>query len=190
VVSDATRILIMHELPLGHPLQRLFAGLAEHAFFSHLGVADPPLIDYLSGLLTRFVHYDVVHRLRNGAGQPITELAEMVLEAEQLPAGGKTRREYYRHIGDYALFWTGVYPEALDRLRSRSCKDAMISYTTQGKRGYLITSRLEEEEHHETEAELFRRLSEQFELCAVGLRKVREQWELHRPDAPPGTLIK
>ena len=38
-----------------------------------------------------------------------------------------------------------------------------MSYTVQGKRGYLITSRLEEEEHHDTEAELFRRLSEQFE---------------------------
>lgn len=179
----------MHTAPDGHPLRRLFAGLAEHAFFSHLGVADPPLIDYLSGLLTRFVHYDAVHRLRNGAGKPITELAEMVIEASQLPAGGKTRREYYRHIGDFALFWTGVYPEALDRLRSRACKDAMVSYTTQGKRGYLITSRLEEQEHHDAEAGLFRRLSEHFELCAVGLRKVREEWELKR-DTPPGGLIQ
>lgn len=179
----------MHDTPDGHPLRRLFAGLAEHAFFSHLGVADPPLVDYLSGLLTRFVHYDEVHRLRNAAGRPITQLAEMVIEAEQLPPGGRTRREYYRHIGDFALFWTGVYPEALDRLRSRTCKDAMVSYTVQGKRGYLITSRLEEAEHHDEQADLFRRLSEQFELCAVGLRKVREELELKR-DLPPGGLIQ
>ena len=176
----------MWEMPNGHPLQRMFAGLAEHAFFSHLGVADPPLTDYLSSLLTRFLHFDAVYRLRNGAGRPITELAEMVIEADQLPAGGKTRREYYRHIGDFALFWTGLYPEALDRLRSRVCKDAMVSYTVQGKRGYLITSRLEEAEHHDQEAGLFRRLSDQFELCAVGLRKVREEWE-QTAEAPPGS---
>jgi hypothetical protein len=166
----------------------MFAGLAEHAFFSHLGVADPPLTDYLSSLLTRFLRFEAIYRLRNGAGQPITELTEMVLEAEQLPSGGRTRREYYRHIGDFALFWTGVYPEAVDRLRSRMCRDAMVSFTAQGKRGYLITSRLEEQEHHDAEADLFRRLSEQFELCAIGLRKVREEWE-QRPETPPGGLI-
>ena len=73
----------MWDAPEGHPLQRMFAGLAEHAFFSHLGVADPPLTDYLSTLLTRFVHFDTVYRLRNGDGRPITELTEMVIQAEQ-----------------------------------------------------------------------------------------------------------
>lgn len=174
----------MWDAPDGHPLRRMFAGLAEHAFFSQLGVADPPLTDYLSRLLTRFLHFDAVYRLRDGTGQPITELTEMVTEAEQLPAGGRTRREYYRHIGDFALFWTGVYPEALDRQRRRACKDAVVSYTAQGKRGYMITARLEQEERHDEEADLFRRLSEQFELCAVGLRKVREEWE--QSDPPPG----
>ena len=176
----------MWDAPDGHPLRRLFAGLAEHAFFSHLGVADPPLTDYLSTLLTRFVHFDAVYRLRNEAGKPITELTEMVIEAEQLPAGGRTRREYYRHIGDFALFWTGLYPEAVERQRRRAVKDALVNYTVQGKRGYLITSRLEEQEHHDAEADLFRRLSEQFELCAVGLRKVREDWEELRQEGPPG----
>ena len=174
----------MWEPPQEHPLRRMFAGLAEHAFFSQLGVADPPLIDYLSSLLPRFIHHDEVYRLRGDSGRPLTELAEMVVEAEKLPAGGRVRREYYRHIGDFALFWTGLFPEALDRLRSRVCKDALVSYTAQGKRGYLITSRMEEAQHHDAEAELFYRLSEQFEVCAVGLRKVRE--EMHELRTPPG----
>lgn len=176
----------MWEAPEAHPLRRMFAGLAEHAFFSELGVADPPVTDYLSTLLTRFLDFDSVYRLRNESGRPITDLTEMVMEAEQLPAGGRTRCEYYRHIGDFALFWTGVYPEAVERQRRGSCKDALVSYTVQGKRGYLLTSRMEEEEHHDAEAGLFRRLSDQFELCAIGLRKVREEWEVIRTDAPPG----
>ena len=102
----------MWDPPPEHPLRRMFAGLAEHAFFSHLGVADPPLIDYLSALLTRFIHFDAVYRLRDAAGSPLTELTEMVIEAEQLPAGGRTRRDYYRHIGDFALFWTGRVPRS------------------------------------------------------------------------------
>ncbi|MCI0700326.1 MAG: hypothetical protein L0241_04520 [Planctomycetia bacterium] len=178
----------MWDPPLEHPLRRMFAGLTEHAFFSHLGVADPPLIDYLSTLLTRFIHNDDLYRLRGSSGQPLTELVEMVIEAERLPTGGRVQRDYYRHIGDFALFWTGVYPEAVTRLRSRTSKDVFVSYTAQGKRGYMLTSRLEEEQHHDAEAELFRRLSVQFEVCAIGLRKVREEWEELRKD-PPGTEI-
>ncbi len=159
--------------PPEHPLRQTFAGLAEHAFFSDLGVVDPPLIDYLSALLARFIHKDEVYRLRGLSGQPLTELGEMVTEAERLPPGGTTRCEYYRHIGDFALFWTGLFPEAVERQRLRTCKDSLVSYTAQGKRGYLLTSRMEEERHHDTEAGLFLRLSEQFEVCAVGLRKVR-----------------
>jgi hypothetical protein len=179
----------MWEPPPEHPLRRLFAGLTEHAFFSQLGVADTALTDYLSTLLTRFIHNDDVYRLRGSSGQPITELVEMVIEAERLPAGGRTRRDYYRHIGDFALFWTGVYPEAVGRLRSRATQDAFVSYTAQGKRGYLLTSRMEEEQHHDAEAGLFRRLSEQFEVCALGLRKVREEWEELRTTPPTGGLI-
>jgi hypothetical protein len=179
----------MWDPPVEHPLRRLFAGLAEHAFFSHLGVADPPLIDYLSGLLARFVHNDDLYRLRSASGQPLTELAEMVIEAERLPEGGRTRRDYYRHIGDFALFWTGLYPEAVERIRSRPCKDALVSYTAQGKRGYLLTSRMEEERHHDAEADLYLRLSQQFEVCAIGLRKVRDELDDLRATPPGGGII-
>ena len=180
----------MWDPPAGHPLRRMFAGLAEHAFFSRLGIADPPLIDYLSSLLTRFVHNDSIFHLRDGNGKPLTGVVDMLVEAEHLPVGGRTQREYYRHIGDFALFWTGVYPEVLDRNRSRHCKDHLVSYTATGKRGYWMTSRMDENDHRD-EAGLFRRLSEQFELCAIGLREVRREWEELRLDGlPPGGLIR
>ncbi|MFO0798709.1 MAG: hypothetical protein U0804_14650 [Gemmataceae bacterium] len=175
----------MWEPPAGHPLRRLFAGLTEHAFFSHLGVADPPLTDYLSALLSRFVHLDAVHRLPGSDGRPLTELVGMVLEAEQLPTG-RTQGEFYRHVGDFALFWTGVYPETLNR--GRGARDALVDYTVQGKRGYLMKSRIAADRAPD-EAELFRRLSEQFEVCAVGLREVRREWEERRPELPPGTPL-
>ena len=174
----------MWDPPAEHPLRRMFAGLAEHAFFSNLGVADPPLIDYLSALLSRFVHYDAVYRLRGDGGRPLTEVVDMVMQAEQMPAG-RTRREYYRHVGDFALFWTGVFPEGLNRARRHS-KDSFVDYTVQGKRGYMLTSRLYEQDRR-AEAGLFRRLSDEFELCAIGLREVRREWEALQAETPPGT---
>ena len=100
-----------------HPVRRLFAGLTEHAFVSTLGIADPPLVDYVSDMLTRFLHMDSLHRLRNFEGRPLSEVADMVMEAESLPTEGRTRREYHRHIGDFTLFWTGLYPDAVQRMR-------------------------------------------------------------------------
>jgi hypothetical protein len=166
-----------------HPLRRLFAGLTEHAFLDTLGIGDPRLIDYLSFLLARFIHMDAVYRLSNARGRRLEEVADMMLEAESLPAEGRTRREIYRHIGDFTLFWTGVYPEALDRFRSALRKDHFIDYCEQGKRSYYIASTFEAEPYRE-EAPVLRRLSDEFELCAYGLNQVRREWEkFHGGDA-------
>ncbi len=162
-----------------HPLRRLFAGLTEQTFNTALGVADPPLIDYLSALLSRFIHIDALYRLHNAAGKRLEEVAEMMIEAEAMPPEGRTTREVHRHIGDFTLFWTGVYPEALRRLRHALSKDQFIDYCEQGKRSYYIASTFEDEPFRD-EAPVLRRLSSEFELCAYGLNQVRREWEKQR----------
>ncbi len=164
-----------------HPLRRFFAGVTEQTFIVTLGMGDPRLIDYLSELLSRFLHMDYLYRLRNAQGRRLEEVADMMLEAQALPEG-RTRREVHRHIGDFTLFWTGVYPEALQRLRSVLCKDHFIDYCLQGKRSYYIASTFEDAPYQE-EAPVLRRLSEEFELCAYGLNQVRREWERRQPGA-------
>jgi hypothetical protein len=166
----------MWSLPPDHPLCRLFAGLTEQTFLQTFGVADPHLTDYLSQMLSRFLHLDVVYRLRDATGRRLEEVAGMLLEAEKLPPEGRTRREVHRHIGDFTLFWTGVYPEALRKLRSALTRDHFIDYCEQGKRSYWIASTFEDDEYRD-EVPVLRRLSEEFELCAYGLNKVRQEWE-------------
>lgn len=158
-----------------HPLRRYFSGLTEHAFVDRLGMADPHLIDYLSLLLARFVHMDDIQRLARCADRSLEQVADMLLEASALPAG-RTCREVHRQIGDFTLFWTGVYPEALQRLRSILRKDHFIDYCEQGKRSYWIASTYDDDPYAE-EAPVLRRLSERFELCAWGLNQVRKEWE-------------
>ena len=159
-----------------HPIRRLFAGLTEHAFLTGLGVADPSLVDYLSSLLARFLHMDDLYRLRDAAGRPLVEVVDMITEARRLPPEGRTAREYHRHIGDFTLFWTGVFPESLEKKSTASRKDALIDYCAQGKRSYYIASTFAEVPFQD-ESKVLRRLSEQFELCAYGLTQVRREWE-------------
>lgn len=159
-----------------HPLRRMFAGLTEYTFINTLGIGDPPLVDYLSAMLSRFIHVDAIYRLRDVQGKRLGEVAEMLFEAEALPPESRTRREFHRHIGDFALFFTGVFPEGLCRLRSALSKDHFVDYCEQGKRSYYIASTFEEDAYRE-EAPVLRRLSAEFELCAYGLTQVRHEWE-------------
>ena len=163
-----------------HPLRRLFAGLAEQTFLTTLGVGDPQVVDYLAALLSRFIHMDAIYRLRNVRGERLEEVADMMLEAEAMPPEGRTRREVHRHIGDFTLFWTGVYPETLKHLRTVFSKDHFIDYCEQGKRSYYIASTFEDEPYRE-EAPVLRRLSDEFELVAYGLNQVRREWEKSQP---------
>ena len=156
-------------------LRRYFSGIAENTFQTQLGVADPVLTDYVSDLLIRFIRSDTVFRIRNLAGRPIREVAEMMLEAQQRV--GDAKREVHRHIGDYALFWTGVYPEAVKRLRDSTRSDHFVDYCAEGKRSYWIASTIETEEPRAASSDVLERLSQHFELCAYGLREVRRQWE-------------
>ena len=169
----------MWSAPDNHPLRRLFAGLTEHAFITSIGITDPPLIDYVTELLTRFTHFSAVYRLQGSHGRPLLEVAEMVMEAEEIPPEGRTRREYHRHIGDFTLFWTGLFPEAVRRHETGFSRDSFVSYTLQGKRSYLIAGSFEDDPYRE-EAAVLKRLGSEFELCAVGLNRVRKELaELH-----------
>ena len=158
----------------GESLRRMFAAVTENTFQVELGVVDPCLIDYLADLLVRFVKIDAIFRIRDTRGRRLEEVAEMMLEAEQRQA--KSRREIYRHIGDFTLVWAGVYPEALHRLQSADRKDHLIDYCEQGKRSYYIASTFADEPYA-AEAPVLRRLSYDFELCSFGLSRVRREWE-------------
>ncbi|MCH8830698.1 MAG: hypothetical protein IID45_14065, partial [Planctomycetes bacterium] len=123
-------------------LRRLFAALTENTFQVDLGVADPPLIDYLVELLLRFVRMEAIIKIRDAEGRRLEDVAAMLVEAEERLE--KPRREIYRHIGDFTLFWAGVYPEALKRLQSEDRRDHLLDYFEQGKRSYLIASTYDE----------------------------------------------
>ena len=174
------------DLPAGNCLRRYFSGLTEFVFEARLGVVDPPLIDYLSLLLLRFSSSEQFQRVRALDGRPIHEVADMMAEAQHRI--GSARREVHRHIGDMALFYTGVYPETLKQRQAAEKKDFFIDYCSQGKQAYFIASKLETEPTDDAPSEVLERLSQQFEMCSYGLSEVRHAWEHHEDDSGPRTL--
>ena len=164
----------MHEQSRGKQVRQFFAGMTEYVFQTRLGVADPPLVDYLSELLTRFLRLDDVYAVRGPRGDRLTQVADMLAEASQRQ--GPAKRQLHRHIGDFTLFWTGLYPEVADRMRQAGGKDVLLDYRDQGKRNYLIASSIRVEKEHAPSAVL-ERLSDCFDICTIGLAEVRKEWE-------------
>ena len=157
-------------------IRRFFAGMAEYTFQTNLGVVDPPLIDYLSDLLTRFVRNEAVYRVRDPRGRRLVAVTEMLAEAEKRV--GQARRDVHRHIGDFTLFWLGVYPETLSNGKRAARRDHLIDYQSEGKRSYWIASTIESDSAKGgAPRDVLERLSRDFELCAYGLRQVRREWE-------------
>ncbi len=167
----------MESIRRDHPLRRLFAGLVEYAFCTEVGMCDPVLTEYVVDLLVSFTHVDRLHAIRNAQGKHLEHIAAMltVLSDEQPVTPVDRDRTMYRNIGDYTLFWAGVYPEQLRR-SSRNPSDVLLDYVSQGKRSYAIVSQLAGEDDAPPSS-LFRHLSEDFEFCLYGLGLVRRGWE-------------
>jgi len=152
-------------------IDRFFRGLTEYAFHARLGVVDPPLVDYVALLLVRFLRHDAL--ATSSAGPAATDVATLLVAARD-HAPDEALAEY-RHVGDYTLFWTGLYPEAVERLRKPGRADQFVDFRVAGKQAYWLASTLEPDEAAE-ERLLFERLSRDYDLCVEGLGEVRRAW--------------
>jgi hypothetical protein len=162
------------QVPPHHPLRRLFGALTEKSFAENLGWPDLNVTEYVSNLLVDFTHTDQLYKIRNERGKQIDTVVELLFESEVLLEAQtlEREREVHQHIGDFTLFMTGLFPEYLRRLKSASMiyhHDFLVDYVKTGKRSYAIVAQRDAAD----ESPLFRKLSENFELCVTGLGFVR-----------------
>lgn len=160
---------------LDHPLRKLFSGMVEQVFQAELGICNPRVTDYVSGLLADFIHVDQIFRLHRVDGAAISEISRMEADAVLGADVELDRRRHVinRYIGDFTLFWTGVYPENLRPARSGA--DRLREYLLQGKRSYVIAGELTRPDDNPP-GELYRQLGNEFEACVHGLHLVRSNW--------------
>ena len=172
-----------------HPLRALFHDFVENALARETGTVDPGVARYLGDVLVDFTHRDQLFRIRDAGGKPLEEVAEMLVEGDvSLNATSFNReREVHKHIGDYTLFWTGLYPEMLRYLRASQRTDHLLDYVDQGRRSYWIASTFRHDPYGE-EAEVLGRLSQKYEACMVGLHAVRR--ELDTYGTPEMTAVR
>jgi len=168
-------------IPEHHPLRQLFGTLAEKAFTEKLGWPDFNVSEYVSTLLVDFTHQDRLNRIKSARGERVEAVVDLLYESE-VTQGARTferEREVHRHIGDFTLFMAGLFPEYLKRIKTAGLiyhKDFLVDYIKTGKRSYRMVAEFGLEPRSADEQPsppLFRKLSENFELCVVGLGFIR-----------------
>ncbi|MFB3880814.1 MAG: hypothetical protein ACE149_06095 [Armatimonadota bacterium] len=182
------------QVPEQHPLRLLFREATDWAFthgeFPDPGARDARLKGYLADdLLVRFLHVDRLYRLRDARGRPLADVADMLLSGEAAGVSPELHAlTVQRHIGDYTLFITGLFPESLERLRRDwrrkdsvlvqlgnlvvPFRDPQEYYEQAGRRAYRSAAEIGREMEL-AEAELFDKLSRFFRAYVQAMGLVR-----------------
>src|ERR1700676_2156418 len=175
-------------IPDSHPLQQLFMELVGRQYAEEIGICDPQIVGYVSRLLSEFCDVEELYKIRNGAGKSLTDVGEMLMESDPVygPAPSFDReRQVRKHIGDYALFFTGMYPESINHFRLRRQRvESFVEWMKAGKESYYIVSKFEHFEYAKV-APLFAHLSREFEGCVYALNMVKNDLqEMQHPIVP------
>ena len=155
-------------------------GLVWRRFVGHVHLDEPSVTQYVSDMLVAFVHVDNLYRIRNAQGRRLEDVGEMLIESNPLLEATSfgREREVRKHVGDYTLFMTGLFPESVAKASGGKGPqlDAFVDFVRAGKESYSIVSSFDQFEYRD-EAPLFRRLSQNFELCVFGINLVKQDLE-------------
>jgi len=175
----------MSMIPESHPLRQFFTEMVGRHYAEEIGIRDPQLIAYVAHLLTEFCDAEQLFKIHDAANRPIDDVGGMLLESDPVygPAPSFDReRQVRKHIGDFTLFFTGMFPESLNHYRLRRQRmENFVDWMKAGKESYYIVSKFEHFEYAKV-APLFANLSRNFEQCVYGLNRVKnELQELQHP---------
>ena len=163
-------------IPESHPLQELFLDLVGRHYAEQIGIRDPQIVAYVSHLLAEFCEVDQLYKIRDSSNRPLADVGEMLLQSDPVygPAASFDReRQVRKHIGDYTLFFAGMFPESINHFRLRRHRlENFVEWIKAGKESYYIVSKFEHFEYAKV-APMFASLSHNFEGCVYALNMVK-----------------
>jgi hypothetical protein len=163
-------------IPESHPLQELFTELVHEHFDHDIGLRDAEMQDYVANILSEFCEVEQLFKLRNASNRALDDVGEMLLQADPVygPAPSFDReRQVRKHIGDYTLFLSGMFPESINHYRLRRQRlENFVDFIKAGKESYYIVSKFDQFEYANL-APLFAKLAREFESCVYGLNLVK-----------------
>ena len=157
-----------------HPIRRYFAAEVHNALLK-VGLCEQDVEAYLAHMLVDFLHHDKIYAIRDAEGHRLEAVVDMLAEGDiRVNANSFDReRQVHKHIGDFLLFWSGLFPEFLKTMKHTTHRDVVIDVVKQGQQSYYVASTFEHDPY-KVEAPVLLKLSTGFEGYQRGLSVVRE----------------
>jgi len=159
-----------------HPLRQFFSELVTDHFENSLGMRDQDVNQYVAAMLADFCEAEELYKIRTAEGRPLSDVGEMLLESNPIYGEAPSfdrERQVRKHIGDYTLFFSGMFPEAINHFRLRRQRvENFVDFIKAGKESYYIVSKFDVWEYAKA-APVFAKLSDKFEECVYGLNQVK-----------------
>ncbi len=139
VLDDPRLLAALLETPRGaHASLALFTYVVVRDALRRLGESDRMVADYLASLVVTFAEGDRAQRVGVVDDEVYDTLARLVADAE----GPDARRTLLvrAHLGNYALWLSGLFPDTIEHRRWRRGGPGLEYYEELGRRGYRLAA--------------------------------------------------
>jgi hypothetical protein len=116
----------------------LFAYVVVRHAMRRVGEHDRVLTDYVASILLHFGLRERANKIAEHDDQTYTTLADISADAE----GGDAQRSFFAraHLGNYALWLSGLFPDYVESRRWRRGGPDLDYYEDMGRRGYKLAA--------------------------------------------------
>jgi hypothetical protein len=155
------------------PSEALFFYVVLRHALRRSGVDDRDLADYLGSLMLEFGRRDRAWRVDWNDDARHSYLVDILVDLEA--ASGERRFKVMAHLGNYALWLAGLFPDYIAARRLRGGGPDVSYYVALGRRGFGMASDHELADHYGLEG-VFRSAAERFPDIRTALNGVSERY--------------
>lgn len=132
------RDALLEQAQAAHASFPLFTYVVVRHALREVGEGDRAMADFVSAVLLHFGVRDRARRIREHDDQIYDTLASLLADAE---CGDPTRAFLVRaHLGNYALWLAGVFPDYIEARHRRRGGPALEYFDEMGRRGYQLAA--------------------------------------------------
>ena len=163
----------------------LFSYVVVRHALRRLGENDRGIADYVAAILLEFGLRHRADRIAESDDQQYDTLAALLGDADDADA---TRSFLVRaHLGNYALWMCGLFPDFIVARRYRRGGPDLDYYKEMGTRGFQLAAAHRLAEQHGL-ADLFEAVAQRFELLRVALNQVSDRHIFPNHNSPDRLL--
>ena len=163
--------LLAHREFSSAPPGLVFYVLVRHALLED-GVNDRALADYLAALLLAFGRQGRAYRVLEDDALEFRYLSDIAAEGER--SAGRRAFLLLAHLGEFALWLSGVFPDYITHRVHRRGAPGLAYYEQLGAHGYRLAAGNSEAATHGV-AELYRSCADSFGTLRVALNRVADR---------------